>query len=90
MVAMGTYYGYCGDTFRITLANGFSFDVIMGDVKSDAHTDEKHQHRNGNVVEFLVDSNVIGSEAARRGDMSYALDELNSKIQTIQDIPSEG
>lgn len=87
MVAMGTYYtSQCGKTFHIVLDNGYEFDVLVSDVKMDAHTDAKHQHRNGNVLEFIVDAEVIPSLAAKMGDMSYAFDAMNSTISTIQEI----
>lgn len=74
MIALGTYYtGYeCGKRFRITLDTGESFEAITGDVKSDQHTDALHQHRYGNVVEFIVDTECIPEMCRLMGDMSYA------------------
>ena len=73
MVAMGTYYtGYeCGKKFRIVLENGSEFIAITGDVKSDVHTDSKHQHRNGNIIEFIVDTDMIPEDCRKMGDMSF-------------------
>lgn len=74
MIALGTYYtGYeCGKVFRITLDTGVSFEAITGDVKADVHTDSKNQHRDGNIVEFIVDTKKISGMAAAMGDMSYS------------------
>ena len=83
MVALGTFYAQnCGETFRITLDSGFSFDVITGDIKDDKHTDEKHQHRNGVIVEFIVDSKAISKTCRVMGDMSHA--GFSGKIESIQ------
>lgn len=85
MVALGTFYAQsCGETFRITLDSGFSFDVITGDIKDDKHTDEKHQHRNGVIVEFVVDSKAISKTCRIMGDMSYA--GFSGKIESIQKL----
>ena len=89
MIALGTYYtGYsCGKYFRITLDTGVTFDAITGDVKSDAHTDAKHQHRNGNIVEFIVDTSKIESVCKRSGDMSDANGGMFSgKVVKIEEL----
>lgn len=78
MIALGTYYtGYeCGKKFKITLDSGISFNAITGDVKADIHTDAKNQHRNGNIVEFIVDTDKISETCKKMGDMSYANNEM--------------
>ena len=83
MVAMGTYYGTVGDIFRITMENGSVFEVIMGDVKSDANTDETKRHRNGNVLEFIVDGDYLSDEVWYHGDVSYAAGFLSGQIDSI-------
>lgn len=88
MVALGTFYAQgCGETFRITLDSGFSFDVITGDIKDDKHTDEKHQHRNGVIVEFIVDSKAISSTCRVMGDMSHA--GFSGRIESIQRLGND-
>ena len=72
MVALGSYYGNVGERFLITLSSGVSFTAIKGDAKSDKHTDALHMHKEGNVVEFIVDSHLIQREAKRAGDMSLS------------------
>jgi|InofroStandDraft_1065614.scaffolds.fasta_scaffold05138_5 hypothetical protein len=85
MVAMGTYYvDKIGDKFRITLEDDTVFYAIAGDVKSDLHTDTKHQHKNGNIVEFIVDTQEISKTCKKMGDMSYA--GLNGKIKSIEKV----
>lgn len=88
LVAMGTFYSEkCGKTFEIALDNGTVFSVMVGDIKQDAHTDELHQHRNGNVLEFIVDSDTIGSDCRLMGDMSYTVGmNLHGKIMSIKGI----
>lgn len=88
MIALGTYYtGYqCGKLFRITLDNGESFEAITGDVKADIHTDANNQHRNGNVVEFIVDTRTISDDCSVMGDMSYAGEHFKGKIAKIEAI----
>lgn len=88
MVAMGTYYAdQCGKLFHITLDSGHEFDAIIGDIKDDRHTDALHQHRNGNVVEFIVDTEAINQNCRRMGDMSWADGGLfQGKIESIIEI----
>lgn len=73
MVAMGTYYAQaCGKVFDVTFESGETLRCIVGDIKDDKHTDELHQHRNGNVVEFIVDKGAISRECRIMGDMSWS------------------
>jgi len=73
MVALGTFYAQqAGERFHITLTSGVEFDAITGDIKADIHTDTMHQHRNGNIVEFVVDTRCISRTCKVMGDMSWA------------------
>lgn len=75
MVAMGTYYSsQCGDKFNITLSTGQVIYVIIGDVKSDEHTDVTNMYveKNGNIVEFIVDVDVLNEMTLQMGDVSYS------------------
>lgn len=84
MVALGTYYAeQCGKVFDITFEEGTTIRCIVGDTKADQHTDELHQHHNGNVVEFIVDGKAISNTCKRMGDMSYAKG-VNLKGKPIQ------
>ncbi len=87
MVALGTYYTQkCGEIFNITFDNGYTIKCITGDIKSDAHTDSLKQHRNGNVVEFIVDTNKLDSLPKKMGDISWCHDKFKGNITKIQKI----
>lgn len=71
-VAVGTYYAEaCGDVFEITLDSGVTFSALVSDIKRDCDTDETNRHRDGNVIEFIVDKDAIPQDAKDMGDMSY-------------------
>jgi len=55
-VALGSYYSdRIGTRFRITFANGDKIRAVLGDQKSDKHTDKKHQYSGrGNILEFIT------------------------------------
>ena len=84
MIALGTYYGNVGDRFRITLDTGKTFTAIMGDVKDNAHTDSKNQHKEGNIVEFIVDGDYLSKLVWYHGDVSYA--GFKGKISSIEKL----
>lgn len=72
MVAVGTYYTKeVGTLLKVTLDSGNVLNCIVGDIKSDIHTDDLNQHRNGNIVEFIVDTPFLENEARVMGDISY-------------------
>jgi hypothetical protein len=82
-VAMGTYYAEtCGDVFEITLDSGLTFSALVSDIKRDCDTDETNRHREGNVVEFIVDKDAIPEDAAAMGDMSYGTP-MQGKVVSI-------
>lgn len=58
VVAMGSYWGKIGDKFIIHLENGEIISCVLGDIKSDRHTDRQNyaHESDGHVVEFLIDS----------------------------------
>ena len=68
---------------KIAMENGAVFEVIMGDVKANEHTDETNRHRNGNVLEFIVDGDRISEEVWYHGDVSYAASFLSGQIESI-------
>lgn len=83
-VAMGTYYSKeCGAVFEITLDSGFSFLALVSDIKRDRDTDATNRHKDGNVVEFVIDKNAIPQAAKRMGDMSYGGTPMAGKITSI-------
>lgn len=81
LVAMGTYYGKVGDTFKIHTASGGWYMVMMGDVKSDAHTDPSNRvSGDGSIIEFIVDRKVIRTHQ----DFNQATEHLRDKIVKIE------
>lgn len=94
IVAMGTYYSdNIGDTFKITLDNEKSFNVIIGDIKADCHTDSKNMYspvydENGdfvsaNVIEFIVDTKLIDKSVKNLGTIE-AYDDFKGNIIKIE------
>ena len=94
IVAMGTYYSdNVGDTFRITLDNDIYFNVIIGDIKADCHTDSKNMYspvydQNGNfvsanVIEFIVDTKKLDRSVKKLGTIE-AYDNFKGNIVKIE------
>ena len=71
-VAMGTYYGKCGDKFYVETDQGNSWKVIISDIKSDLHTDSTHRYSrsNGCMMEFIVDTDKLPTTIARSGTVN--------------------
>lgn len=99
IVAMGTYYAEnIGDRFRITLDTDNEITVITGDIKQDIHTDYFNQYTpiydengiffSGNVLEFIVDTNVLPQIPRRLGTVSY-FDYLKGNIKSIERIETK-
>lgn len=100
LVAMGTYYSdTIGDKFRITLEDDKVFDVMIGDIKADIHTDKNNMYSpvynsNGkfisaNVIEFIVDTKKIDKSVRRLGSVN-AYDDFKGNITKIERIePNE-
>lgn len=91
LVAMGTGWleEGCGERFVVTLENGETFTVMVGDVKADCDTDPTRRYRScgggANVLEFIVDTWYMTSEARTAGSVSvYA--ELEGNIAEIARI----
>ena len=96
LVAMGTYYSdNIGDKFRITLENGNTFDVMIGDIKADMQTDKNNMYspvynadgsfKSANVIEFIIDKKTISKKVKLWGDVS-AYDEFAGNIVKIERI----
>ena len=99
IVAMGTYYAEnVGDRFNITLDTDNEITVIIGDIKQDVHTDYFNQYTpiydengiffSGNVLEFIVDTDVLPKIPRRLGTVSY-FDYLKGNIKSIERIETE-
>ena len=88
MVAVGTGWGLdVGDIALVTCENGNTFKVIIGDTKSDRHTDEERKTTvdNGCRCEFIVDVSKIDSTAKRLGNMAV-LDKYRGYVVNIEKI----
>lgn len=75
MIALGTFYSSkCGERFLIKLDSGVSFIGVIGDIKSNSHTNSTHQYTvyNRDMIEFIVDTRTLQKKAKAMGDVSYA------------------
>lgn len=99
IVAMGTYYAEnVGDRFKVTLDTDNEITVIIGDIKQDIHTDYFNQYTpiydengiffSGNVLEFIVDTDVLPKVPRRLGTVSY-FNYLKGNIKSIERIETE-
>lgn len=73
MVAVGTGWGVkVGDTALIICENGNKFEVIIGDIKANAHTgaDNKTTLSNGCRCEFIVDMSKLHPTVKSRGNVA--------------------
>lgn len=90
LVALGTYYtDQCGDRFLITLDSGVEFSIMIGDIKDDRHTDTSNRYlpmsdSQGNVVEFIVNTDNMESYALQLGDVSIL--GLEGQIVSVEKI----
>lgn len=72
-IAVGTGFGVgVGDYLDVKLSTGTLLHCVVGDIKQNAHTgsDNIQVAHNGNVIEFIVDTDCLHSEARSRGDIS--------------------
>jgi len=91
LVAVGTYYANeVGKELKITLDNDFVFYAIVGDIKMDMHTDANNQYIpiNGNIVEFIVDTNKLDPITKKLGDVSNL--GFKGKIVRIEEVIAYG
>lgn len=73
MVAVGTGWGLkVGDVALVTCENGNSFKVVVGDIKSNAHTDaeNKTSTASGCRCEFIVDIPKLDNNVKVMGNMA--------------------
>lgn len=74
VIALGSAYGTkIGTKYLITLDTGLVFPVVLGDCKADIHTDPSNKYipHNGNIAEFIVDTQKLEQMAKTMGDVSY-------------------
>lgn len=73
MVAIGTGWGlWVGDRGLVTCENGNTFEIVVGDIKSDRHTDAENKTTlsNGCRCEFIVDTPYMNATARAMGSMA--------------------
>ena len=88
MVAIGTGWGLkVGDTALITCENGNSFEVVIGDIKANIHTDSDNKitMSNGCRCEFIVDMNSLNKTVKSRGNVAI-LEKYNGYVIEIVKI----
>jgi|GEM_PF-2814857 len=89
MIALGTYFLYqgVGDVFDITLSSGVTFRAVVGDIKSDRHTDATNRFHltDGSVIEFVIDRYVMCRSVLSRGDVSVA--GFEGEVVSINRLP---
>lgn len=86
-VAIGTAFNtQVGTYFDLILANETVISCIVGDVKSDKHTDKNNMITvaNGCLTEFITDNKALDKNAKRMGDISYCCGEWNSRVEKIR------
>lgn len=87
LVAVGTFYAdEVGKELLIEFEDGQQIKAIVGDIKQDRHTDPTNRYVpiNGNIVEFIIDTEKLDPEVIRRGDVSWL--GLNGKIKSIWEV----
>ena len=87
LVAVGTFYAdEVGKELLIEFEDGQQIKAIVGDIKQDRHTDSTNRYVpiNGNIVEFIVDTEKLDPEVIRRGDVSWL--GLNGRIKSIWEV----
>lgn len=94
VIAIGTYYTETvGTLIDVYLENGTMIPCIVGDIKANKDTDTTNRQvpTNGNVIEFIVDTNVMSEDILRSGNISNVsgfegeiayLEVLNDSAQT--------
>lgn len=85
-IAVGSYFTTAiGQYIDVILENGTVISCILGDQKSDAHTDALHiaHQSDGSIVEFIVDLEVLDSIPRQMGNISDVYPEWKSPVVQI-------
>ena len=88
-VALGSYFTtQIGQYIDVILENGTVLPCILGDQKSDAHTDLKYHvitirgiHADRSIMEFIIDPAIFVSD--RTGSLSNYEPEWNSPVVQV-------
>lgn len=84
-VAIGTAFNAdIGTIVKVELSSGVVLTCVVGDIKADAHTDSNNMQmtENGNIVEFIVDSDILNKDARITGDIS-AISGMGGYIDSV-------
>lgn len=87
VIALGSYYTTTiGTRVDLVMHNGSIVRCVVGDIKANEHTDgTNRQHLYDNsVVEFIVNTDTLCSEAKSHGDASYCDPRLMGEIKAIR------
>ena len=88
MVAVGTGWGISvGDTAIITCDNGNSFEVVIGDIKANNHTNMENKTTSANNCrcEFIVDYKQLNPTVKKMGNVAV-LKQYNGYVTNVQRI----
>ena len=88
LIALGSYYGTAiGTKYKITLDTGKVFYGALADCKNNKHTNSTNQYvlKNGNIVEFLVDTSRLNKTVKRMGSANV-YPPLNGRVVKIEKI----
>lgn len=85
-IALGSYFTIeIGQYIDVILENGTILHCILGDQKSDKHTDKNHiAHPDGSVMEFIIDENKILYYSKIMGNMIYSHEEWQSPVVAVK------
>ncbi len=86
LIAIGTGFSAgVGTNIDIEMENGAIIECIVGDIKSDKHTDPTHRQQkyDKSVVEFIVDTSCLSSDVKSHGDISYANKAFEGEIRNL-------
>lgn len=82
-VALGSVYGEIGSKYTITTDTGKTFKVVKIDEKSDQHTTNGCQDASGAIIEFVVDTSSMDSNAKFHGSYNV-VSEFEGTIVKIE------
>jgi TolA-binding protein len=86
MIAIGTGWGaWVGDKVLVVCENGNRFIAIVGDIKSNAHTDKNNQTTsdNGCRCEFIVDLSILDDKTRVLGNIAATMPEYAGYVVCI-------
>lgn len=85
-ISVGSYFTTkIGQYIDVVLENGTIIPCILGDQKSDRHTDALHiaHMSDGSIIEFIVDLSVLDDLPRKMGNISYVYPEWKSPVVQI-------